>query len=813
MKPRILPTPSADICLALIIGITTGRYFGMTTTGFVILTLLTLGIASISGLSKKSLPIIPIFSALGFYLLLTANADFKDQGHISTFAPNSDVTVYGRVATGFKYFEEGYRFNLEVFSVNVDGVKNTAHGLMQVSVYRGINPPLPGDFLEISKLKLKTIIPFRNIGGFDYKKYLKNIGIGLRAGVRSEKQIKFIKTSTPTDPQRFGGRLRRKGVSYIERNFPNTTAPIAESMTFGVTGRLTSDVRQNFQQSGLAHLLAISGLHVGFITAFSWFLFYGILFLTAGRVYPLLLQGGHTRGLTTILALFTGLIFVLSTGSKISAVRAGIMVAVYLISAVVGREREVLNAISLSAILILLHDPLALFAPSFLMSYIAVLAIFLLILPDSEQEEDPFSRLKVRTFIDKFSEYLLTTIKISLVVSLAVAPVVLAFFSKVYFGGFVANIVAIPLAALAIPTTLVGSLIDGISPTLGSIAAWPGIIAFGGIEYIAKFFSGLKPLSISGPPLPLPLLVLYYSVMYLWFFKSKHRFWVTPVLAISLLLFFINWPRSGDSIRFFDVGQGDSALIMLESGENILVDGGVKFGRADAGEFVIMPALLRLKIKRLDAVIATHGDKDHAGGLETVLKRIPVRHYYDNAQPDNSNYLIRLRATADWKGIPTGTLTSGMVVEGSGGKLKVIHPDKEFRDKRLSKIDNDYSITMMLDLGGKRVLLPGDLEKIGERYLVKNNADIDADLLKAGHHGSATSSKASFLNEVTPKLAVISAGKFNRWRFPAKSVLDRFEKKGIEVLKTMDEGEIEISVKNGKMFVKSFANPEPREIE
>jgi competence protein ComEC len=252
---------------------------------------------------------------------------------------------------------------------------------------------------------------------------------------------------------------------------------------------------------------------------------------------------------------------------------------------------------------------------------------------------------------------------------------------------------------------------------------------------------------------------------------------------------------------------------MLEGGENILVDGGVKFGRADTGEFVIVPALLRLKVRKLDAVIATHGDRDHAGGLETVMKRIAVNHYYDNAQPSNTRYLDMLRETAKRLGIPTGTLRSGMVVEDSGGNLKVLHPDNDFVDGRLSPIDNDYSITMMLDLGGKKILLPGDLEKIGEQYLVGTETDIDADVLKAAHHGSRTSSTASFLNRVTPKLAIISAGKYNRWRFPSKKVLELLEKKGINVLKTMDVGEIVIKVKDGKLFAKSFADPKYREIK
>jgi competence protein ComEC len=774
---------------------------------------LTLAVVSISSLTKKSLLVLPIFSSAGFYLIMTANADFKDPGHISTFAPSRGTTVHGKVATGFKYYGGGYRFNMEVAGVEIDGVKNPAHGLLQVSVYNGENPPLPGDYLQLTNLRLKPVTPYRNFGGFDYKKYLEDKGIGLRAGVRSEKQISAFEAGSPANPHRFGESLRRKGMAYIKRNFPEKSAPIARSMTFGVTGELSQDVRRNFQQSGLAHLLAISGLHVGFITAFSWFFFYLILFTLAGRINRLLLLGGHIRRPTAVLAILTALIFVLSTGIKVSAMRAGIMVAVYLLSVAIGRDREVLNAISLSAILILLFDPAALFSPSFLMSYIAVLAIFFMILPEIEKEDDPLSKIGTRSATDKLTEYLLVTVKISVAVSLAVAPVVLAFFSKVYFGGFVANIVAIPLAAVAIPATLIAALVDGISTTLGTLAAWPGIIAFGGIEYVSKLFSGLNPLSISGPPLPLPMLALYYTVVCLWFFKSKHRLWTTPLLVLSLLLFFINWPRSGDTVRFFDVGQGDSALIMLKSGENILVDGGIKFGRADAGEFVIVPALLRLKVRELDAVIATHGDKDHAGGLKTVLKRIPVKRYFDNAQPDNTNYLDRLRETADRLGIPTGTLRSGMVVDGSGGKLRTLHPDNGFVDGKLSRIDNDYSITMMLDLGGKRILLPGDLEKIGEQYLIENSVDIDADVLKVAHHGSATSSRASFLNKVTPKLAVITAGKYNRWKFPAKSVLDRFEKKGIEVLSTKDDGEIVITVKDKKMFVKTFANRGEREIK
>jgi len=809
---RLLPTPSADLCLALITGILTGRQFGYSTASVFIITFFTLCIIGISRIPLKLRILIPVFSAAGFLLISGSEEDFLKPGHISSFAPQNNVTIQGKTATGFRYFGESYQFHLETESISFSDRKNPAHGLLLVTVYRRDKMPLPGDTVTLKNVKLMPITSFRNIDGFDYSQYMEDKGIGARTAVPHSSKITIESLSGfQTDPYRLGEKLRRKAHQYIQSHFRAELAPVAESMTVGITDRISGDARWRFTTSGLAHLLAISGLHVGFISALSYAVLYFFFFHLFGKFHPVLTLTGFHKKAALFFSLFVCFVFVLSTGIKISAVRAGIMVGVYLVSALIGREKEIYNSLALSAIIILLFDPAALFSASFQMSYIAVFGILLLFAGEGTEKEE-IENIRTASLVDKVGKFLVISIKISIAVTFATAPVVLANFFRVPLGGLLANIFAVPMTAVAVPSTLIGVFLYDIHPAVGSLVAWFGILFFGGINFIADFFSRLDLLTISGPALPLPVVIIYYLVLLSWFFRHRYRVWFSALLFILLVPFFVSWPRENTEIRFFDVGQGDSSLIMLKDGRNILIDGGINRGRLDIGEYVIVPALARLKVRKLDAVIATHGDDDHAGGLLTVMKRIQIAKYYDNDQPKHTALLEQLRSVAKEKGIPVSSLRAGDFVGMKGDSLMVIHPDPRFAAENPNSIDNDLSIALMISSEGSRILHAGDMEKNAEKRLLERGIDLSADVLKVGHHGGQTSATASFLNKVNPSLAIISSGRYNRWKMPSKTTVERLEKKGITIMDTQKEGEIVLTLKDGEILAHSFVNREPVKI-
>jgi len=802
---KLIRTPSLDLSLALIMGVVTARYFDFSFTALLVLLLLTPLLLHFSKMPEKFRLFPLLFCLAGFALLLHSEKVTEMKSDISHLAPSGKINVSGLVAGGFKYFPGGYRFNLRADSVERPEGKKAVTGLLKVSVYKGTNPPLPGDSLLLKGVKIKPIISFRNIGGFDYEAFMRDKGIAVKTGISQENMIERLSSHYRYSPISIGERLRRFAKSYIEKRFPSGLAPIAEAMTIGITGAVSPEVRHEFAVSGLAHLLAISGLHVGFVSAFAYYIFYGVLFLVAFKMKPNLVLAGKLRKPAFLLALFAGLVFVLSTGTRVSAVRAGIMVAVYLFSLMAGREKEPLNALAFSAILILLFDPASLFSASFQMSYIAVLSIIVLFAKDDEK--DDFEKLKKLTFKKRILDSIISTIKVSICIGFAVAPVVIKYFSQVHFGGFLANVIALPFASLAVPLTITGAFLDSFSGVLSSIATYPAIFCFWVISETAKFFSHFHLMSFSGPPLPIPLLIFYYTVFLLFIFGSKYKKAGAIVLAVGLILYYIEPSRSYTEVRFIDVGQGDATLIRLKTGENILVDGGRLFGSFDIGEMVLVPLLHRLKVRHLDAVIATHGDIDHAGGLLAVMKRIKVEHYFDNGQKLHRKMLDELWDVAEKKSIPVAVLKGGDIVAGSGGALKVFHPDAKFAAEHQYGKDNSLSLGMILNTGYGRVFLAGDMEKEAEKHLVGKLLYIKSDILKIGHHGSNTSSHRDFLLAVNPKIGIISAGRYGRYHYPAKQVVKRMKKLSVKLISTMDEGEIVFRFLKSGVEQKSFVHP------
>jgi len=812
LKFRLLRTPALDLCLCLISGVLLGRIAGVTIVALSVLAVFAVASVLLARLPAGFRLLPALFVVAGFALVIRAGAVFDSPRHITSFVPTGKATLYGRVITGFRYFQDGYRFTMRAEQIETGGRKSGTDGLITVSVYKGKTPPLPGDRIILRQVKAKPIVSFRNIGGFDYERFMKDRGIGARVSISDEKRMEIRPPPFTLDFRRFGETLRRSVHRFIGEHFPPNTAPIASAMTVGITGGVNPDVRRAFAVSGLAHLLAISGLHVGFVTGVAYLLFYGLFFLLSFRFKPSLGMSGAFRKPAVIFSLLTGLIFVLATGTRISAVRAGIMVGIYLFSVMLDREKEPLNALAVSAILILFFNPTALFTASFQMSYIAVLAIILLF-SGEEEDEDPLEKLEPKIRFERAGRFFAGAVRISIAVGLAVAPVVMANFSEIHMGGFLANIIAVPLASVAIPVTLIASLFGSFSHTLGNILAVPGVLAFGGIEFTAEFFSRLHLFSFAGPPFPPALVFFYYAVYAAWIFRKEiSRAWLagaTSLLAAALVFNYAARPRAATEIHFFDVGQGDSTLIMLKNGRNILIDGGTKLGRMDAGAFVVVPALNRLKVRKLDAVIATHGDNDHAGGLETVMKRIKVERYFDNGQKKKRQALERLRRTAVEMNIKSAVLKAGMTVPAGGGALRTVSPSQEFLEIRKPPSINDASLGLLLESEGEKVFFTADIGRTAEKYLVSSGADIKADVLKVGHHGSNTGTTGRFLDAVSPKAAVISAGRFNRFGFPSKKVLARLARRKIRTLNTMNEGEIVLTIKDGAAAWHSYAHPSP----
>lgn len=797
--------PAAELLFGLMAGIIVYRLWGLSAFALLSLTAASLILIRSSRLPVAGRILLPLFAIAGFWGMWHADTAFDALAHIANNVPaNGELT--GRVAGSFEYYPGGCQFIME--TETLDG--RPVHGGMKISLRNVDNDlPLPGDRVRIADARMKPITGMRNIGGFDYTAYMKDAGVGARLSARGN-AITVVERGAGWQPANMGERLRRAMNGFIGQYYPAARAPAAAAMSIGITGGLSRQENRNYVMAGIAHLFSVSGLHVGFISGIAFVIFNYLFFNFCWLVNRAWAEEGFHRRAAALAALLAVGLFVFTAGAKVAAVRAAIMAAVYFTAVAVRRENQILNALAIAALLTLLIDPAALFSISFILSYGAMLTIIVVMAREKGEEPDPLEKLAPKKgWWRKRVGELWLTVRISVAITVALAPVMMAVFNELYGAGIVANIAAIPLGAVAIPSVFAAAIAGYFFPPLAPAAAWISSLPFAALDGIAAFFAAHPLLSFSGPaPAPWLIAFFYAALALLVFYRGRLAYLVSAFCMVTVILFYWPVPRTHGEFRFIDVGQGDATLILFKGGANVLVDGGPAFGNFDAGELAVIPELRRLGIRKLDAVIATHGDMDHVGGLFALLRRFPVVTYYDNGGEEKM--LPALRAVAAAHGTRVARLAAGDSVAFGDAHIDVLSPTPEFFASVTERKDNNRSLVMMAAMEGKRLLLPGDAEKPVERDLLARGTALNANILHVAHHGSRTSTTSAFVASVTPTLAIISAGVMNHFHFPARATLETLATQNTAVFRTDIMGEIVLRPVPGGFFLTTWADPVER---
>jgi competence protein ComEC len=357
------------------------------------------------------------------------------------------------------------------------------------------------------------------------------------------------------------------------------------------------------------------------------------------------------------------------------------------------------------------------------------------------------------------------------------------------------NAIAVPVSSLAVPMGLLAALTDipctvaitnFLMGLIGMIAQWTAQAPYSYLHMIA-----IPPLAVA----------LYYIAVGAFLFIGNRRmklavFGVTALACVASSAYKPVMARfdSGYTIRFVDVGQGDATLIFWPGGA-MAIDGGPRYETFDPGRSILAPILWREGRTSLSAMIGTHDDKDHSGGLPGLADRATPGRFMDNGGPVAENadlYTLRKKFAAGYRPLVAGdrlAFPGGPVVE----TLNPPPPPYPYPDEL-----NNRSLALKIHLGPIRVLMMGDVSKETERWLIQSGADLKADVIRIGHHGSDTSSSPEFLDAVGAKTVVISVGQNNMYKHPSQKVLDRLYERGIRVLRTDRHGEITLTVKDGK---------------
>lgn len=579
--------------------------------------------------------------------------------------------------------------------------------------------------------------------------------------------------------------MRKSGIELVEKHFPAPAAPFINALLFGYDEKMDEEKTAAYQQQGISHLLAISGLHVTIVTA---------------CIYFLLLRCGLTREQVRILLLMFLPVYAILSGAGPSVIRAVFMSWLILFFSKWKEKFHPLDALSVSFLVYILVNPFIIFHVGFQLSYSVAGGLIL-----------------SRTIFRKIKNALLNSFMVSFISQLLSLPILLFHFYEFSLLSFLLNVVYVPLySVIILPLSLAIFPVLFILPEI----ARPGISLLTFLLTLANDFAvwinQFRVFKIVlGKPSVL-LLLLYYAAFFTGFYLIE-KYWLQKKKALILLftvplLFHILTVKytPAAEVTFIDVGQGDSILIKLPFNRGTyLIDTGGKALFAeeawkkrknyfDPGKHIIAPFLKSKGVTKIDKLILTHGDMDHVGSAVSILDQIHVKEVVVGKTINKKNAELEVIKHAKRKNIRVIEVYAGMYWKKDGHWFYIISPEK------FAGADNDSSVVVYAKMGGKKWLFTGDLEERGEKRLINNYPELTADILKVGHHGSITSTTEQFLEKIHPDFAVISAGKNNRYGHPHEEVLDRLQKFNVIIFRTDENGAVSFTYCTGRWRVKTI---------
>ena len=617
----------------------------------------------------------------------------------------------------------------------------------------------------------------RNPGGFDYRQQLRLQHVYGLIRIGSPGQVLEIERGEPAPVDRwFAQPLRGAVRGAVDGSLSGAAAGLMGGLLLGEKHRIPEAVRDNFRRVGLAHALVISGLHVGLVALFAF---------TALKL---------CRAPDRLAAVVTGTVlmgYAVVTQMAPPVVRAAIMANVVLCGRALCRRGDPFNSLGLAALLILALWPTCLRALGFQLSFLATAAILGLHGPLA-------ARFPVRWRRENSAvgRWVVLPLCVSVAAQLGTAPLIAYHFQQLAPIGLVANLIAVPLLALAVALGLMAALTGWWLPAAAT--------AFNGCNYlvISALLAGVETLAtwpgaavaVARPGVRCAATAVGAACV-LMLLPRCRRSWRGALFLCVIWLNVAVWVRLLEPqdlrVVFLDVGQGDAAVIRFPNGTAMVVDGGSRSSYYDHGARTLLPVLGHLGISTIDVVVASHPHNDHIGGLVTLLERVPVRHYVDSGQLFDSWTARRLRQLIAEKEIAYHPVAAGDSLAGLGGVGGlVLHPTRAFVAAAGSPPHNtnNGSVVLRLTYGDCQLLFTGDAEEETDAALAGWGRRLRADVLKVAHHGSATSSRPWFLDAVAPAVAVISVGAVNRFGHPAPQVLAALEHRQVQGLRTDEEG-------------------------
>jgi len=658
--------------------------------------------------------------------------------------------------------------------------------------------------------RLRPFTSFNNPGRFDYRRHMMQQGVSAWGVVKAGDVV--LSPATPVHRWKttlHHARCRIEKALFAHAPTPRSGALLCALLT-GNRTHISQSLRDLFTRTGTAHLLAISGLHLGIVATLFFF-----LFTWCFSFWERPLIKGHTQMLAAIATVMPVLLYALLSGMAPSTQRAFIAVCLVMGALALHEEADLPTTLALAAIAILVSHPPALFTVSFQLSFTAVAAI----LASLAQLRNPAKPMAPRTFRQRVLLFVIPPC----FASFGTAPLVWYHFGYTSPIGLLANLIQVPVTSFGVILPgLAGVLLLPICAPLAGLLFLMAGYAVEGTIHMATLFSAIPGGYLLLPrPRPATTLIVLFLLFSLLLSTPRRRKGPMLVAAFCLLLlggtagktFYQRHHNPTLRVTVLDVGQGSAAVLAFPNGKRWLVDGGFAWpGRYDVGRFAVGPYLQAAQITTLDAVVLTHPESDHMGGLVHILKQFTVRTLITGPRPGKGALCDQFREAATRCGARTVHLTDQappMVVEGV--RITCLHPEAPPGGFTGTGSVNNNSLVLQLTYGRHRFLLTGDIMKKAEtRLLAEAGEALQSDVMVIPHHGSRSSSTPTFLARVRPSIGVISAGQTNRYGLPHKEVLNRYTRAGCTIYRTDRHGAVTIESDGVSLSVSTFlTSPAP----
>ncbi len=558
---------------------------------------------------------------------------------------------------------------------------------------------------------------------------------------------------------------------------------VAIALLIGDRSLIPSWAERLYQESGTFHVIVISGAHVA---------------LLAWVLYKVLRWTGSDQTPALFVLLIALPLYAVLCGGRPSVVRAVTMSCAIVGAKLLSLEVPALNGLAASALLLLAFRPLDIYDPGFQLSFAATVAIIGLGVPLG---------ISVSHYLGRFSgrglSMLGRAIAISIAAQAAVLPIVVWYFQRLTPAAVLGGIVAMPLAAGSLVTAALLLIVAPVA-WIGEAFAWLVWLQVKGLTLCGQVAVALPGGSMR---VPAPGWLWFWGYFTIFGALFVTHGWLRRlcgmllcIMALTLMIEGRGSPSSMLRLTALDVGHGDALLLELPDGKRLLVDGGGSFDPSfDIGERVIVPALLRRGVRSLHAVVLTHSDFNHLGGLPAVIRGLKVREIWQGPPTWELPAYRQLRQGASTRGVQVRRFWGGEEFQLGDVGFEVLAAGALRNHGR-----NNNSLVLRVRYGRSRLLLTGDAERLLEHELIHSGKPLRADVLKVAHHGSRSSTGAAFLEAVRPRLAVISSGSLH---LPSARVLHRLRARGITYLRTDVDGAVSIGLdQRGGLELQTFGS-------